>query len=247
MKTTFSLRKLFVIVGCVAAVAAGTFLVAGCKTAAVVGAVAGAGTVAVVIAKYKASAEQKALAEQRARSVVAQAVKPHLDQKRAKAQATAQKKIANIEKDYARRVSKKGDAATAAHLDAEKQQAVAKVQADTNAELAVLDREWQSLGGASTVAPKADAAPQVPAAPQYASLDDREMRDASAAAHLPKYLAVSVPLQGVAEERNGKGAVMLWDTRRNQLVNDSVYVLKRELQDGRTVKIAGYQAQVASN
>ncbi len=211
----------------------------------VIGAVAGAVTIAVVVAKYKANAEQKAAAEQRAHAVMARAAQPRIEHKRAQVRAASQKKTADIEARYAKRIAQ-AQGPSAAQLEAEKKKEIEKAQSQSSVELAALDREWSSLGGSSASGLKADTTPAGTAVEPYATNQDTESLSASASAHVPRYLAVNVPMQGVAEERKGKSTVMLWDTRRNQLVTDYVYVLKRDLPEGKTVKIAGVSAQVAS-
>ncbi len=245
MKSPRPFKKLFIISGTIAACLSGTVLMTGCKTAMVIGAVAGAVTIAVVVAKYKASAEQKAAAEQRAHAVMARTAQPRIERKRAQVRAASQKKTADIEAKYARRIAQ-SQGASAAQLEAEKKREIEKAQSQSTVELAALDREWSALGGTAPGGLKADATPAGTAVEPYATNQDTESLSASASAHMPRYLAVNVPMQGVAEERKGKSTVMLWDTRRNQLVTDYVYVLKRELQEGKTVKIAGVSAHVAA-
>lgn len=233
-------------------------LMTGCKTAALVGAIAGGGSVVavVVIAKYKASEEQKAVAEEQARSIVASATKPHYERRRAEQQAAAQKKIADIEGRYGKRITQAqrrtpaaaspAHGASVAELEAEKKTALEKAQAEAEADLAAQDREWHSLAGIPVSGLKMDATPSGGEGAPLASTRDREALVASAAAHLPKYLAVSVPSQGIAAEQGGKSTVMLWDTHRQRLVTDDVYVLKRDLRAGVTVKLNGVKAHVAS-
>jgi len=63
---------------------------------------------------------------------------------------------------------------------------------------------------------------------------------------LPAYLAVPVPKQQIAAEERGEATYMLWDTHRQQLVTDDVYVLKHDVRAGVTVKLNGVKAHVAS-
>jgi len=83
--------------------------------------------------------------------------------------------------------------------------------------------------------------PGTPARP-IPSTDELE---SSGASQLPPYLAVSVPPQGIREEKRGKATYMLWDTHRQQLATDDVYVLKRDVSEGKFVKLNGVKAQVA--
>ncbi len=63
---------------------------------------------------------------------------------------------------------------------------------------------------------------------------------------IPAYLAVPVPKQQIAAEEKGEATYMLWDTHRQQLVTDDVYVLKKDVRAGVTVKLDGVKAQIAS-
>ena len=58
-------------------------------------------------------------------------------------------------------------------------------------------------------------------------------------------MAVPVPPQGIPAEKRGKATYMLWDTHKQQLATDDVYVLKKEVQEGKLVKLNGVKAQVA--
>ncbi len=206
----------------------------------------------VVLAKYHASNRQKAEAEARARRALAQAATPAHERRRAAAQADSRRKIAAVEKDYNRRISQaqRGPAAagtSAAQLESEKQKMLAKLEAERAADEALRLQEFRSLAGGSTgglrmgdtPASSGDSMP-------LASSRDTEAMMASAAAHLPKYVAVSVPPQGIAAEQGGKSLIMLWDTRRGRLVDGDVRVLDRTLRDGVDFKVDGYTARYAS-
>lgn len=97
----------------------------------------------------------------------------------------------------------------------------------------------------ATVKPQASARAETPAAPAR-SLPSAEEVDQALTHNLPAYLAVPVPRQEIAAEERGQATYMLWDTHRQQLKSDDVYVLKRDVRDGATVKLAGLKAQVAS-
>ena len=165
----------------------------GCKTAALIGVIAGAGTVVavVVVAKYKANEQQKAVAAERARAAtVAIAAQAPAVKHRAKVQPEPRQKIAA-----------------------------------TNA-AAVVEN------------------PQ-PGQPARAIPTPEEMEEALTH-KLPAYLAVPVPKQQIAAEAKGEATYMLWDTHRQQLVTDDVYVLKHDVRAGVTVKLSGVKARVAS-
>lgn len=258
MKSIRSFRKICITCVTLVIFSGSAILMTGCKTAALVGAIAGAATVGavVVIAKYKASAQQKAVAEEQARRVVARAANPHSERHRAQKQAAAQKKIADLEGEYAKRIAQAqrskaaagsaASGASVAELEAEKKRALDKAQADAAAEMAALDSERHSLAGNSSRGLKMDTAPSAADSVPVASTHDREALTASAAAHLPKYIAVAVPPQGIAAEAGGKSTVMLWDTRHQRMATDDVYVLKNEVLAGATVKLNGVKALFAS-
>ncbi len=166
----------------------------GCKTAALVGAIAGAGTVVavVVVAKYKANEQQKAAAAERARAAtVAIAAQAPVAKHSAKSQPQPRQKIAV-----------------------------------TNPAAAVVEN------------------PQ-PGQPARAIPTPEEMEEALTH-KLPAYLAVPVPKQQIAAEEKGEATYMLWDTHRQQLATDDVYVLKHDVRAGVTVKLNGVKARVAS-
>ncbi len=184
----------------------------------------------VVLAKYQASSRQKAAAQAQAQGAVVRLAKPHYERRR----ASVQKRIAE-----AKAATKTG----AATPDAPKKDETVK---KLEAELASLDREWQSLGGGAAHVPKMDNAPASGGAVPFASINDREAQDASVAAHVPQFVAVAVPPQGIAAEKGGGSTVMLWDTRRRRLVGDQVFVLNRALRDGGDVTLDGVSARFAS-
>ena len=64
---------------------------------------------------------------------------------------------------------------------------------------------------------------------------------------MPNFLAVPVPPQNIPEEKGRTATYMLWDTHRQQLATDDVYVLKREVRGGATVKLDRVKAKVAAN
>lgn len=172
----------------------------GCKTAALIGAIAGAGAVVtvVVVAKYKANEQQKAAAAERARAaVVALAAQAPVEKRSARANAEAKKKAAAVVVDEA---------------------AVAKP------------------------APGQPGAAAIPARP----MPTPEEMEEALTHKLPAYLAVPVPKQQIAAEEKGEATYMLWNTHRQQLVTDDVYVLKHDVRAGVTVKLNGVKARVAS-
>ena len=204
-----------------------------------------------MIAIYHASGHQKAVAEEQARKVFLYAAKPDYERRRAETQAQARKKIADLEAGYAKRIAEAqhGKPATApvADLEAEKKRVVEKAAADAAAELASLERGWHSLAGTSARGLKMQENPSAPGGGvPLASTRDREALVASAAAHLPKYIAVAVPPQGIAAEQGGKSIIMLWDTRRQRLADDEVRVLNRTLRDGVDVNVGSLSARFAS-
>lgn len=212
----------------------------------------------VVLAKYRASQHQKAVAEQKARQTFVTAARPAYEKRRVTVKLNSIKRVEKTEDDYARRIAKAKNetplaaaapgrpAPAVAQLEQEKQQTIEKLQAEAAAELASVDSAWRSLGGsADHSVGSADSTPSdmVPTA----STRDREAIIASASAHLPAYIAVPVPAQGIAAEQGGKAIVMLWDTRRQRLASDDVLVLDRKPAVGVDAKVEGVTARFAGN
>jgi hypothetical protein len=211
----------------------------------------------IVLARYRASPQQKAVAEQHARAAVVQAAKPAYEKRRAKLHAVSRTRIAATQRDYDKRISAVSraqpdtSAADASaelrrRLEQEKEEALAKLQADAERELASVDTAWRSLGAAEHSV-EIDAPPPGPAgAVPTASTRDEEALLASANAQLPRYLAVPVPAQGIPAERGAKATIMLWDTRAQRLASEDVLVLDREVSPGVAVNVDGLTARVVT-
>jgi molecular chaperone GrpE (heat shock protein) len=172
----------------------------------------------VVLAKYKANGRQKAAAEASARAISAAALKPVYEKRRAKVREESQQKIAATEREYARKI----DAARIA-------------PPNTAPPTLRLQQEKQ----AAVAKIQAEEVERIAVRP-IPSID--ELKSA-----LPQFIAVPVPPQNVSEEQGGKGTYMLYDTHRQQLATDDVYVLNREPRDRSTVKIDGLSARIAKN
>ena len=212
----------------------------------------------IVLAKYHASNRQKAAAEEQGRKALIKAATPQYERRRTAAQADARKRIAAVETDYNVRIaqakrsapapgSPAPDASSVAALEAEKQKALAKLEAERAADEAYRQREFRALAGVPTSGLKMGDTPQASGGSMpLASTRDTEALVASAAAHLPKYLAVAVQPEGIAAEQGGKSMIMLWDTRRQRLVDGDVRVLNRTLRDGVDFKVDGFTARYAS-
>ena len=195
------------------ALCGGVMLMTGCRTAMVIVAISSGVAAVAVIAKYKASAEQKAAAEQQMRSLhAAVAAKSGATPGSAKVKSHATAKVAPTTHGAARKTVGSA-AASAANPDA----------------------------AAEKLPPTPVDVPGSPAR-QIPSTDEL---DDSAARLLPPYMAVPVPPQGIPAEKRGKATYMLWDTHKQQLATDDVYVLKKEVQEGKLVKLNGVKAQVA--
>ncbi len=207
----------------------------------------------IVLARYHASAKQRAVAEQRARAAFVQAAKPAYEKRRASLQATSKTRIAAIQRAYDKRisgVSKAPPASPAAHvsdevrrLQQEKEVALAKLQADAARELESVDIAWRTIGAADHSMKINAPADTVPTA----STRDEDALLASASTLLPRYLAVPVPPQGIAAEQGARATVMLWDTRRQRLASEDVLVLDREVSPGAALKVDGLIARVVTN
>ena len=212
----------------------------------------------IVLARYHASPRQKAVAEQHARAAVVQAVKPAYEKRRAKLHAASRTRIAATQRDYDKRISavSKAQPATPAadasaevrrRLQQEKEEALAKLQADAERELASVDTAWRSLG-APDHSVKIDVPTPGPAgAVPTASTRDEEALLASASALLPRYIAVPVPEQGIPAEQGAKATIMLWDTRAQRLASEDVLVLDRPVSPGLALKVDGLTARVVTN
>ncbi len=278
----------------------------------------------VVLAKYHASAHQKAVAEQKARTAVAQYVRPVYTERRAARQDSSRKRIVATTESFDKRIAtakakakssskttksstvastkpktkpevtpdapakpKTGKTGTtakttptktsapekpapevvkttprdtdvedraaqaaaeaeAARLEREKAEALAKLKAEAAAELNSLDSAWRSLGGVSDHSVESASGGPAESVP-VASTRDKEALVASATAHVPNYIAVSVPAQGIAAEAGGRSNVMLWDTRRQQLASEDVLVLDRKPDEGKKLKVDGLTAQFVGN
>lgn len=202
MMTIRSLQKIGVTCATFVAFVGGSIVMTGCKTAALIGVIAGAGTVVaiVVVAKYKANEQQKAAAAQRARAAtMSLAAQAPIATRPPKTQAAA-KRLAKT--------------------------------ANPEATAVVVEKPKPEKPGVAAI-----PARHVPTA------DEME----EAITHkIPAYLAVPVPRQQIAAEEKGEATYMLWDTHRQQLVTDDVYVLKHDVRAGVTVKLNGVKAHVAS-
>lgn len=204
----------------------------------------------VVLAKYHASERQKAFAEEQARKLLLQVAKPHYERRRAAVQDVTKKKIAALEGDYDRRIANAltTSPAAAAELDAEKKRVQARLNTERDAQLASLQHEMDRMAGAPSRGLKMNPAPAIPAGDvPLASMHDRETLAASAAAHLPRYVARSVPPLGIPAEQGGKSYVMIWDNGLQKLASENVYVLDRAPRDGADFKVEGWTARFASN
>ena len=205
----------------------------------------------IVLAKYHASPKQKAVAEQHARAAVVQAAKPGYEKRRASLHATSAKKLEATRQDYDRRISAVAKAQPATpipsaadevrRLQQEKEQALARLQADAARELASVDTAWRSIG-ATDHSTKSN--PRTSGSVPAASTRDEDALLASATAHLPRYIAVPVPAQGIAAEQGAKATIMLWDTRLQRLASEDVLVLDRQISSGVDVKVDGVTARV---
>ncbi|TLD69541.1 hypothetical protein FEM03_16405 [Phragmitibacter flavus] len=229
----------------------------------------------VVLAKYRASERQKAIAEEKARAVVARMVKPAYVERRAQVTSNSAKKIQSTQKTYDKKIATARPAKTASkaepkpkvkpqvdvvvdpavvevkRLEKEKAEAMVALQKQAAAELASLDTAWRSIGGVSNHSVSSgltteSATPPTGEVP-VSSTRDREVLMASAGAHLSTYIAVTVPAQGIAAERGGKATVMLWNTRLQRLASDEVLVLDRQPGGGKDIKVEGLTAQFVAS
>jgi hypothetical protein len=211
----------------------------------------------IVLARYRASPQQKAVAEQHVRTALVQAAKPAYEKRRASLHAASRTRIAATQREYDKRISAVSKAqpaipaadtsAEVRRLQQEREEALAKLQADAAGELESVDTAWRTIGAAD-YSMKIDASTSGPAgAVPAASTRDEEALLASANAQLPRYLAVPVPPQGIAAEQGAKATVMLWDTRRHRLASEDVLVLDRQVSPGVALKVDGLTARVVTD
>jgi hypothetical protein len=166
----------------------------------------------IVLAKYRASQRQKAVAENEARRAFV--------------------KLA-LEPAYEARAKKlKREVASARKPPRPRPAGAPEPDPSTNAraELAALTASWRETAKSYTQGGYAGdfSAPELgstsPTAVNFPRLSESQVLAASAA-YIPRYLAVSVPPeQSIA---GAKDAVMLWDTRTHALASDTVYALDR--------------------
>lgn len=173
----------------------------------------------VVLAKYKASGRQKAIAEEKARrAYVDLAMKPAYEAKAKKLRRVAGKPTVRPSSGASSTASQ-----TAKNLKS----------ARARGELAALAGSWRKTAASITNGKYAgdfatdggsSSMPSESALAAFTPMSESQVM-ADSAAYLPKYLAVPVPAdQSVA---GSKSSVMLWDPRANRLASDTVYVLDR--------------------
>jgi hypothetical protein len=235
-------------------VAANTFFMAGCEGLDYSARAEGTGVQVVgaiiVLAKYRANAQQKAVAEQQARAYFAKAAKPEYQKRRTKVQAEMKEKIAATERAHARKIAELKQAAPApaavARLEAEKKVEVAKIIATAAEETGKLDATFQHYGGVperTVVEMPPDIAPAIP------KKAVRALPDPDLARSLFKgdgKIAVQVPMANRPEEKGGKSAVMEYDTFGQRLASEDVFVMNQKVRPGSTVKLDGQAVLVAS-
>jgi hypothetical protein len=174
----------------------------------------------VVVAKYRASQRQKAIAEEQARrAFVELALEPAYE-------ARAKK----LKRQVASSRPRPRTAGTSAP----------DPQADARAELAALMASWKQTATSYThgryagdfAVPGADGTAQ--AEVSFPRLSESQVLAASAA-YVPRYLAVSVPAERTVA--GARASVMLWDTQAHRLASDTVYALDRTPSASRSTEI----------
>jgi hypothetical protein len=168
----------------------------------------------VVLAKYRASQRQKAVAENEARrAFVKLALEPAYEARAKK----LRREVASSRKPPAPRTGKPAEP---------------DPSAKARAELASLTASWRETAASYTQgkyagdfsAPGAESRSQTAVA--FPRLSESQVLAASAA-YVPRYLAVSVPPE--QQVAGARSSVMLWDTRTHALASDTVYALDRTL------------------
>ena len=210
----------------------------------------------IVLARYHASAHQKAVAEKLARAALVQAAQPAYEKRRASLQAASRTRLTAAQRKYDKRISAVSKAQTARpmaeasaevrRLQEEREAALAQLQADAAREIGSLDTAWRSID-AEDFSVKTDAStPGSASAVPAASTRDEEALLASATARLPRYAAVPVPPEGIASEKGAKATIMLWDNRLQRLVSEDVLVIDRQISPGLALRVDGVSARVLS-
>ena len=209
----------------------------------------------VVLSKYKASQNQIAIAETRARrAFVDLALKPAYE---ARTQ-NLRKIAASSPPGGSRKPTVTRKAVTRKVVDrplghANRAQAEESSQPDAadqaRAELASISASWREAADQVTngkYAPDFDAG--VSGGAETAALDFPKVSEsqvlASSAAYVPRYIAVSVPAEKAVP--GSRAAVMLWDTQSSQLASDTVYALDRTPPSGKSSEIDDKKVQYAA-
>lgn len=245
--------------------AGGGLLLTGCQGLDFSAAGEGAGVqiigAVVVLARYRATAQQRAVAEKRTRELVAAAVRPAYQNRRVAIEEESKKKIAAIEREYAAHSPPPGSSvplttgvsngdsppnsgSAYAIQQRRKQEEIARVKAEATARTASLNSVMQSIGGAPDQTPPPVVGPNVA---HLASTRDRETLIAALTSQVPRFVAVPVPAQGIEAEKSGKALVVVMDTRTQNPASENVLVLDRVPPVGKDVKLDGVTARIAGN
>jgi hypothetical protein len=205
----------------------------------------------VVLSKYKASQNQIAIAETKARrAFVDLALKPAYEARAKKLRklASAPSRPRSSRPVGVARNSEGGARNQVQRPDLEESsQPDSAMQA--RAELAAISSSWKEVANQVTngkYAPDFDAGISrdgETAALNFPKVSESQVL-ASSAAYVPRYIAVSVPAE--KEVPGSKAAVMLWDTQSSQLASDTVYALDRTPPTSKSSEIDDKQVQYAA-
>ncbi len=197
----------------------------------------------VVLAKYRASERQKAIAEEKARrAFVDLGLKPAYEARAKKLKRTVAQRSSrgSGSKPPARGSGSGGSGRATAH------QQEPDPAAEARAELASLSASWKSTASSLTngryAGDFAAGGGESVAAVDFPRVSESQVL-AAAASYAPRYIAVSVPSDRPVA--GAKDQLMIWDTRTQQLASDTVYAVDRTPPAGQPSRIDDVKAQFA--
>lgn len=195
----------------------------------------------IVLAKYKASQNQIAIAETKAREAFVElAMKPAYE-----ARTKKLKKVIASSPARPRRPAPTTAGPTRRPVAEDAPDPAAKARA----ELAALSNSWREAASQVTngryAADFAEPAASTSntAAASFPKMSESQVLAASVA-YVPRYLAVSVPAEKAVA--GSKAAVMLWDTKAEKIASDTVYALDRTPPTGKPSEIDHQKVQFAA-
>ncbi len=209
-----------------------------------------------ILATYKATPRQSSVASQRAsRTYVNTALAPAYQDRKTQVQTSVQQQISKVETSHASKVQKAEKAYSASKSEAAKSNletvianrnvAVAEAQKTAAQRIDALNAGWYEATKRATQSSYSGniSVPTVSGVDFASVQKEANALVASAAAHVPKYLAVSVPEKGIAEEARNDDSVMMWDTKKLDVASQDVYVIDNAPPVGQQAKIGRVSAE----